>query len=82
MLVQEHVVAGPRGPWSYLFFLAGTKRAEQAEEEYTALPRSARLRSKRRQNVVVLLGRSGDAGSAPKPGDERRLQRCLERATA
>ena len=72
----------PRRSWGFLFYFDGAKKARDAQDEYRRLPSRLRLASTRRQNVLVLFGRSGRGGVAPTAAQKRRLQACFNEATA
>jgi hypothetical protein len=72
----------PRRPWGFLFYFDGAKKARKAQDAYRTLPAAVRLSSTRRQNVLVLFGRSGRGGVAPTPAQKRRLQACFDEATS
>jgi hypothetical protein len=72
----------PQRAWGYLFYFDGAKKARNAHSAYRSLPAAVRLASTRRQNVLVLFGRSGRAGVAPSGAQKRRLQACFDEATS
>jgi hypothetical protein len=72
----------PQRAWGYLFYFDGAKKARRAQSAYRSVPSTVRLASTRRQNVVVLFGRSGRSGVAPSGAQKRRLQACFDAATS
>jgi hypothetical protein len=82
MLSVRDARRADRRPWGFLVYFDGTKHAREAHDAYRGLPSGVRLASTRRQNVLVLFGRSGRSGIAPTGLEKRRLQSCFDQATS
>jgi hypothetical protein len=78
--------------WAYLFFFNGAERARSVydqlsrEDKVKILPagrdgRTRTVAATRRQNVIVLFGRSRAYGRPPGRGDRKALERCFDRAS-
>jgi len=75
-----------RQAWAYVFFFSGAERADTVYNRVTGGRDKVKVGrrtvpSTRRQNVIVLYGRSRAYGRAAGPADREALERCFDDAS-